>query len=54
MNAVRDIAQQICERLRRFGRLFMYLPVSRAHNNNLDSPMARYFVIHDTSGPNYG
>jgi TonB family protein len=33
---------------------YLWLPVSRAHNNDLDSPMARYFVIHDTSGPNYG
>jgi hypothetical protein len=32
---------------------YLWLPVSRAHNNDLDSPMARYFVIHDTSGPNY-
>ena len=29
-------------------------PVSRAHDNDPDAPMARYFVIHDTSGPNYG
>ncbi|MBH5388568.1 hypothetical protein [Bradyrhizobium diversitatis] len=28
--------------------------LSRARNNNPDAPMARYFVIHDTSGPNYG
>jgi hypothetical protein len=33
---------------------YLWLPVSRAHNNDLGSPMARYFVIHDTSGPNYG
>jgi TonB family protein len=33
---------------------YLWLPVSRARNNDLDSPMARYFVIHDTSGPNYG
>jgi hypothetical protein len=33
---------------------YLWLPVSRAHNNDLDSPMARYFVIHDTSEPNYG
>jgi hypothetical protein len=33
---------------------YLWLPVSHAHNNDLDSPMARYFVIHDTSGPNYG
>ncbi|HTV26480.1 MAG TPA: hypothetical protein VMF32_01725 [Xanthobacteraceae bacterium] len=29
-------------------------PVSRAYDNDPDAPMARYFVIHDTSGPNYG
>ena len=29
-------------------------PVSRANDNDPDAPMARYFVIHDTSGPNYG
>jgi hypothetical protein len=28
-------------------------PVSRAYDNEVDAPMARYFVIHDTSGPNY-
>jgi hypothetical protein len=28
-------------------------PVSRAYNNDAGAPMARYFVIHDTSGPNY-
>jgi len=33
---------------------FLWLPVSRAHDNQLDAPMARYFVIHDTSGPNFG
>jgi hypothetical protein len=33
---------------------FLWLPVSRAHDNELEAPMARYFVIHDTSGPNYG
>ena len=33
---------------------YLWLPVSRARNNDLGSPMARYFVIHDTSGPNYG
>jgi hypothetical protein len=33
---------------------FLWLPVSRAHDNEIDAPMARYFVIHDTSGPNYG
>ncbi len=29
-------------------------PVSRAYDNDPDAPLARYFVIHDTSGPNYG
>jgi len=33
---------------------FLWLPVSRAHDNELGAPMARYFVIHDTSGPNFG
>ena len=33
---------------------YLWQPVSRAHNNDPDAPMARYFVIHDTSGPNYG
>jgi hypothetical protein len=33
---------------------FLWLPVSRAHDNKLEAPMARYFVIHDTSGPNFG
>ena len=33
---------------------YLWLPLSRAHNNDPDSPMARYFVIHDTSGPNFG
>ena len=33
---------------------FLWLPVSRAHDNDLAAPMARYFVIHDTSGPNFG
>jgi len=28
--------------------------VSRAEDNNPLAPEARYFVIHDTSGPNYG
>jgi hypothetical protein len=32
----------------------LWEPVSRAHNNDPNAPMARYFVIHDTSGPNYG
>jgi hypothetical protein len=32
----------------------LWQPVSRADNNNPDYPTARYFVLHDTSGPNYG
>jgi hypothetical protein len=32
----------------------LWKPVSRAYDNDPDAPMARYFVIHDTSGPNYG
>lgn len=32
----------------------LWQPISRANNNDPDAPMARYFVIHDTSGPNYG
>jgi hypothetical protein len=33
---------------------FLWSPVSRAHDNQFEAPMARYFVIHDTSGPNFG
>ena len=33
---------------------YLWTPVSRAHDNDPDAPTARYFVIHDTSGPNYG
>ncbi len=33
---------------------YLWQPVSRANDNDPDAPMARYFVIHDTSGPNYG
>lgn len=33
---------------------YLWQPVSRARDNDPDAPMARYFVIHDTSGPNYG
>jgi hypothetical protein len=33
---------------------YLWQPVSRARDNDPDSPLARYFVIHDTSGPNYG
>lgn len=32
----------------------LWQPVSRAEDNNPLAPGARYFVIHDTSGPNYG
>jgi hypothetical protein len=32
----------------------LWQPTSRAHDNDPDAPLARYFVIHDTSGPNYG
>jgi hypothetical protein len=33
---------------------YLWMPVSRASNDDPSAPMARYFVIHDTSGPNYG
>ncbi len=33
---------------------YLWLPVSRANDNDPNAPLARYFVIHDTSGPNYG
>ncbi len=33
---------------------YLHYPVSRANDNDPAAPMARYFVIHDTSGPNYG
>ena len=33
---------------------YLWRPVSRAHDNDPEAPPARYFVIHDTSGPNYG
>jgi hypothetical protein len=33
---------------------YLWQPLSRAHDNDPDAPMARYFVIHDTSGPYYG
>lgn len=29
-------------------------PVSRANNNNPNAELARYFIIHDTSTPNFG
>ena len=32
----------------------LWQPLSRAEDNNPLAPAARYFVIHDTSGPNYG
>jgi hypothetical protein len=32
----------------------LWQPLSQANDNDPDAPMARYFVIHDTSGPNYG
>jgi hypothetical protein len=32
---------------------YLWQPVSHAKDNNRDAPAARYFVIHDTSGPNY-
>ena len=32
----------------------LWQPVSRARDNDPAAPAARYFVIHDTSGPNYG
>jgi len=33
---------------------YLWQPVSRARDNDPDAPEARYFVVHDTSGPNYG
>ena len=33
---------------------YLWQPLSRARDNDPDAPMARYFVIHDTSGPYYG
>jgi hypothetical protein len=32
----------------------LWQPLSRAHDNDPDAPTARYFVIHDTSGPTFG
>ncbi len=32
----------------------LWQPLSRAQDNDPAAPMARYFVIHDTSGPNFG
>jgi hypothetical protein len=34
--------------------VYLWQPLSRAHDNDPDAPMAKYFVIHDTSGPTYG
>ncbi len=33
---------------------YLWQPVSRANDNDPNAPMARYFVIHDTSGPYFG
>ena len=33
---------------------YLWLPMSHANDNDPTAPMARYFVIHDTSGPNFG
>jgi hypothetical protein len=33
---------------------FLWQPISRARNNDPGAPQARYLVIHDTSGPNFG
>jgi len=33
---------------------YLWQPLSRARDNDPGAPQARYFVIHDTSGPNYG
>jgi hypothetical protein len=32
----------------------LWQPLSRANDNDPKAPMARYFVIHDTSGPSFG
>jgi hypothetical protein len=32
----------------------LWQPVSHARDNDPEAPAARYFVIHDTSGPNFG
>jgi hypothetical protein len=34
--------------------MYLWQPVARAHDNAPDAPTAKYFVIHDTSGPYYG
>jgi hypothetical protein len=33
---------------------YLWRPLSRANDNDPNAPMARYFVMHDTSGPDYG
>jgi hypothetical protein len=33
---------------------FLWQPISRARDNDPNAPQARYLVIHDTSGPNFG
>jgi hypothetical protein len=33
---------------------FLWEPISRARDNDPGAPQARYLVIHDTSGPNFG
>ena len=33
---------------------FLWQPISRARDNDPEAPQARYLVIHDTSGPNFG
>ena len=33
---------------------YLWQPLARARDDDPNAPMARYFVIHDTSGPNFG
>jgi hypothetical protein len=33
---------------------YLWQPLAHAHDNDANAPMAKYFVIHDTSGPVYG
>jgi len=33
---------------------YLWQPLSRANDNDPNAPTARYFVIHDTSGPSFG
>lgn len=33
---------------------YLWQPLARARDNDPTAPMARYFVIHDTSGPSFG